>query len=262
MCCVQFASGQRCCCYYAITVSFLYSTSLSLPKSWSILVYFHGPDHYNQAGFSDWASQCCQKMYNCLTFSVKPPRKRSWTEWRDVPLTAFLPSFNMRSYCRQGLTANNMTSSCSHPLFLCLFSSLHALLRHLFNICALCKHTLALPTSWKQQHSNSAINQAKAGNRGQEEEVEDRLWEKSRKKDGGGGCRVNGGQGQRNEAKMEGAEERKGEFGGGRGWEIEESCKRMKVEDKCTLVCRCHFVFVSNSNLWPSDWMRQDWMRE
>lgn len=56
----------------------------------------------------------------------------------------------------------------------------------IFNICALCKHTLALPTSWKQQHSNSAINQPKAGNRGQEEEVEDRLWEKSWKKDGGG----------------------------------------------------------------------------
>lgn len=156
MFCIQFASGQRCCCcccYYAIIVSFLYSTWLSLPKSWSILVYFHGPDHYNQAGFSDWESQCCQKMYNSLTFSVKPPRKRSWTQWRDLPLTAFLPSFNMRSYCRQGLTANNITSSRSLPHTHCFYVFFLYTHRHLqdcmhchgiFNICALCKHTLAL----------------------------------------------------------------------------------------------------------------------
>lgn len=57
-----------------------------------------------------------------------------------------------------------------------------------------------------------AINQPKAGNRGQEGGSGRQIVREMEKERRGGYCRVTGGQGQREEAKVEGAEERQGEI--------------------------------------------------
>lgn len=195
------AAGQGCCCYYAIIVNLW----LSLTKSWNILVYFQRLTTIIKLNSQTLSLRCCQKCITAWPFH--------WNRQEKVAEYASShPSFNTL----YGLTADKVSLQITTCPPLCLSHCFYVFFfihtdrhkqKHLHCHGIFTFFKTHFQSSWKQQHSNAAINQLKAAERGQEEEAKDTSEEKSGKKDGGRYYEAAGGQGQRNEAWVE---ERKG----------------------------------------------------